>query len=1728
MATVLRVTLCLIAGAVFFSAGLPSLSVAERVQTKSLQQCGLGTGPDEPEFSTGTRYMVTNGARGAFLWDAETGALLRVFTGHTGGIASAVFSPDGTKVVTASSDRTAKLWDVSSGALLRTFTGHAGDVLTAVVSPDGSKVLTASADKMAKLWDVSTGVALRTFSGHNDWVRSARFSPDGSKVLTASDDRTARLWDAATGDPLKTFTHGDWVRSAVFSPDGSKVLTASDDRTAKLWDASTGAPLQTFTGHNDYVYSACFSPDGSRVLSRSRDGTARLWEPASSAPLYTLTGHGGTVNSAVFSPEGTKALTASDDKTARLWDVATGGLLHVFSGHTAAVTSAIFYRDATRVVTASSDSTARLWNCSTGDVVLTYSAHSGAVQFAAYSHSASKVLVGSSDNMARLWDPCTGALLRLFPGHTDYVRCGAFSPDDSMVVAGSFDGTATLWNASTGALLHTLSGHAGKLRSAAFSPDGSRVLTASDDWTARLWDATSGALLQTYSGHAGPVYSAVFSRNGSKVLTASDDGTAKLWDVSSSSPLLTYVGHTDCINSAVFSPDGTKVVTASDDRTARLWDASSGAPLQTFSGHSRLIWTAEFSPDGTRVLTASQDGTAKLWDLSSSSPLLTFSGHGDGVWSAVFSPDGSKVLTSGSGDSTIKLWNATTGGLLQTFAGHISTIRMATFSPDGRKVLTSGVDGATLVWEIDPPRALIVAGGGSYSGNSIAEQTDELGAYAYRSLTARGYTPENIHYLSAFPPRDVNADGDALNDVDSSATRSALQNALSGSFSRDAERLLVLMIDHGHRTGDFMGFRLNRSQIVSSKTLKSWLDDLQTTSALRPHAPEVTLAIDCCYSGQMAQDLLTTFPVGAKRTIVASTTSTAVSIFLPPPDLTSFMQMFLSSAYMGNSIGEAFRQGQQFFEQFPVAGQAPQIADAQSTSSADREFFGANWVYGVQSTTDINSFFPVFEQVMPAADTGIGTTASLWVKTLASEDPTTVIATLRPPAPDAMSGQPVTTLPSFTMARNGSDPRKWEVAVPGGTFIEKGVYSVVFTARFPYERVSNPARSSVTVSDGYDPDQTTISAVLAIGSSQDAKTNTALSHIASFTCDAFLTRFEDDLGTKRADWIRVFTSQPVYGISTQPPSAASVLQAIYPGTATDVGRLYVHLAGDSDVTGTIRLSPADELLTPAAFDQALDSLQASQTETTVVVMIDCPGAGAFMKTCAATGSQKRIVMAGGSETDPAVFLSSPDVSFSHRLLSAARSGATLLDSFLAARSFFNLFVGSAPGLPSAQPLLDDTGDGQYTRDDGTTASTLYLGRSYAFGDESQGLPFLLDLWGSARTVDPGQTVTYSALLIDGIDPVRVYARFTPPDSAATDMSSATLPSYDMSRDPGPDSWTWSLSLRAPEKTGDWGVSVWAEYPDAAGTTKLSEPLFATLSVAPPANTPDQWEAVPFTDDTASSSTMNPVYAGHTQLHTLDTADDVDWGVAVLRGFDDKQTEVLMPFDITLTDVTLAPGASLLLELFDNGPSQPSTEWRAFPSSRQSIRTSARGERQVWWRVSRQGSGTGAMRYRLCISSPTGGNNGIISQIGSNRVSVAWENGFGERSGASSERDMPALIGYRVARLCSFGTDQVTSTVIKDLVEVQPSGCPCRLSAENGGTRDSMCYEVVDEIPPSAQPTSIADWQSKEWAYRYEVYPIYSGGSSGSPWVETVCVVFSHDPGLYPICWNAARTWNQYR
>jgi hypothetical protein len=117
---------------------------------------------------------------------------------------------------------------------VRSLEGHTGGIESLAFSPDGRFLASGAEDKLVKIWDVVTGRDVQTLRGHVNDVTSVAFSPDGELVAAGSLGQTIRLWRLSTGRVIKTlwFREISW-HPVVFSPRGQWLALASRD--VQLW-----------------------------------------------------------------------------------------------------------------------------------------------------------------------------------------------------------------------------------------------------------------------------------------------------------------------------------------------------------------------------------------------------------------------------------------------------------------------------------------------------------------------------------------------------------------------------------------------------------------------------------------------------------------------------------------------------------------------------------------------------------------------------------------------------------------------------------------------------------------------------------------------------------------------------------------------------------------------------------------------------------------------------------------------------------------------------------------------------------------------------------------------------------------------------------------------------------------------------------------------------------------------------------------------------------------------------------------------------------------------------------------------------------------------------------------------------------------------------------------------------------------------------------------------------
>jgi WD40 repeat protein len=136
------------------------------------------------------------------LWDTETEKEIFVLRGHSDGVESVAFSPDGKTLASGAGDYTVRLWNADTGKKIYIFRGHSRYIDSVAFSPDGTTLALGSSDNTVRLWSVATGKEIAVLKGHSSDVRSVAFSPDGEtlasgsgKVPSIRGDNTIRLWN---------------------------------------------------------------------------------------------------------------------------------------------------------------------------------------------------------------------------------------------------------------------------------------------------------------------------------------------------------------------------------------------------------------------------------------------------------------------------------------------------------------------------------------------------------------------------------------------------------------------------------------------------------------------------------------------------------------------------------------------------------------------------------------------------------------------------------------------------------------------------------------------------------------------------------------------------------------------------------------------------------------------------------------------------------------------------------------------------------------------------------------------------------------------------------------------------------------------------------------------------------------------------------------------------------------------------------------------------------------------------------------------------------------------------------------------------------------------------------------------------------------------------------------------------------------------------------------------
>jgi eukaryotic-like serine/threonine-protein kinase len=241
----------------------------------------------------GAKVVVAGENSDVRLYEIESGRALGRFNRQDGAIFALAVTPDGRHALTGGPlimtppigwltgpDVDLHLWDLDTGAELRNFSGHQGGIWSVAISPDGRRAVSGSIDGTVRCWDLDTGAELHRIEAHKGFAAKAvAFLPDGGRVLSGGTDGRLCLWNIETGREFRRF---DGARAPVealaISPDGRHALSSGNaDHHLRLWGLESGRAIYSYEVPHVSLTHGTFTPDGRQALWAGSDGAIRIW-----------------------------------------------------------------------------------------------------------------------------------------------------------------------------------------------------------------------------------------------------------------------------------------------------------------------------------------------------------------------------------------------------------------------------------------------------------------------------------------------------------------------------------------------------------------------------------------------------------------------------------------------------------------------------------------------------------------------------------------------------------------------------------------------------------------------------------------------------------------------------------------------------------------------------------------------------------------------------------------------------------------------------------------------------------------------------------------------------------------------------------------------------------------------------------------------------------------------------------------------------------------------------------------------------------------------------------------------------------------------------------------------------------------------------------------------------------------------------------------------------------
>lgn len=259
-------------------------------------------------------------------------------------VQTVAFSPDNRTLVTGGDFGVVHSWNAETGAAISSYAGHSA-AINLVTFIDNDTAISSSADKNAVIWNLNPSWRLERVIGDIrdpsiliDRVASVDISSDGKLLATGggvpSRSGEVKVWNIADGALVREMVeaHTDAVAAVAFSPDDQFVASAGADKYVKKFDTASGEQVAQFEGHTNYALGVSWRGGGKILASCGADGTIRIWNADTGDGIRTIQGFTKQISAVRFIGETQFAVVATGQAIVRKYNTDNGGVQTNYGG----------------------------------------------------------------------------------------------------------------------------------------------------------------------------------------------------------------------------------------------------------------------------------------------------------------------------------------------------------------------------------------------------------------------------------------------------------------------------------------------------------------------------------------------------------------------------------------------------------------------------------------------------------------------------------------------------------------------------------------------------------------------------------------------------------------------------------------------------------------------------------------------------------------------------------------------------------------------------------------------------------------------------------------------------------------------------------------------------------------------------------------------------------------------------------------------------------------------------------------------------------------------------------------------------------------------------------------------------------------------------------------------------------------------------------------------------